>query len=123
MYIEKTERYWIGTEQAIKRARFLIIMHSKDRPLGPNNFNGIVRKVALRQLGHWMMGFARIGKEKITVSGSYGGDGLSITVDENTFQKGKPIPLELYNKWNNGGGWNSAGNEARAMVKWAQENF
>ena len=33
-----------------------------------------VRHVSLRQLGHWMMGSARIAGQSVTVSGAYGGD-------------------------------------------------
>jgi hypothetical protein len=34
-----------------------------------------------------------------------------------------PITPELYDAWNNGRGWNSAGSEAPMMRRWALENL
>jgi len=41
-----------------------------------------VRYVPLHQLGHWMMGHARVGGIKLSASGSLGGDGLPHTTAE-----------------------------------------
>jgi hypothetical protein len=91
----------------------------KQKPL-----KAVVRKVALQQFGHWMMGVARIGNQSITMSGSYGADGLSKTVPDEIYDNyGIDLPQELYDAWNHGGGWNSAGNEAPAMREWAIDNF
>lgn len=120
MYIEKPTLYYRGNDQAVRRASFLILMQSKDRKIGPENMRGIIRKVAMRQFGHWMMGSAQIGQERITLSGSYGDNGLPVTVSEEVFAKGVPLPVGLYNAWNHGRGWNCAGNEALEMQKWAQ---
>lgn len=79
----------------------------------------IVRYVRMRQVGHWMMGSARIGSHRITLSGSYGSDGLPTTVPDSVYKLGVPLPQELYDAWSNGGGWNCAGSEAEAMRKWA----
>ncbi len=123
MYIEQPTSFYRGTEQCAGRARFLILVQDKSQPLGPNNMRAIVRKVALRQCGHWMMGCARIGGKTITISGSYGSDGLPVTVDTEIYNRGIDLPQDLYNAWSKGGGHNSAGSEAVAMRKWAQENF
>jgi len=115
--------YYRGIEQHHSRASFLILVQNKDLPLGPDNFRAIVRKVALHQLGHWMMGFARVKNNSITISGAYGSDGLPISVTKEVFEMGTPIPKELYDLWNDGGGWNSCGSEATTMRKWALENL
>lgn len=113
--------YYDGSGQRHTRAPFLLLVQPKDEPAGKtNNLRGIVRKVALRQLGCWMMGVARVRGESITVSGAYGGDGLPCSVSRNVYDAGVPLPDALYEAWAHGGGWNSAGSEAQAMREWAQ---
>lgn len=70
-----------------------------------------------------MMGRVNIGGKWHTVSGTYGDDGLPMTVDTATFECGTPVPEELYEAWSKGGGWNSCGNEAAAMREWALKTF
>lgn len=122
MYIKPTSIYYKGTAQHTRRAPFLVMMQS-DSLESPASIRCVVRQVALAQLGQWMMGTTRIGKEKVTLSGSYGADGLPITVRHETFLKGLPLPNELYELWNKGGGWNSAGSEAEAIQQWALTNL
>lgn len=122
-----TEGYRSGytrSGEQFARGRFLILMDCEctecsARPL-KERVRGIVRFAALRQVGHWMMGSARIGGERVTLSGTYGGDGLTRTVSHSAWSKGVPVPGELYEAWNNGGGWNSAGSEAAAMQAWGR---
>ena len=121
MYIERTSRYYVGSEQATRRARFLILMQDQNDHKSP--IRAIVRKVAMRQCGHFMMGIARIKNQSIVLSGSYGADGLSKSVPTEVYQMGVPLPDDLYDVWNTGGGWNSAGSEASAMRKWANDTF
>lgn len=83
----------------------------------------LVRKVAMHQLGHWMMGSAEAFGHKLRLSGSYGGDGLTVTVPRDVFEQAIPIPQELHDAWNKGGGWNSTGSEAYAMREWARANL
>lgn len=83
----------------------------------------IVRYARLRQCGHYMMGTAKIGKHRIILSGSYGGDGLPKSVPDEVYEAGVELPRELYDAWNTGGGWNSAGSEAPAMRTWALDTF
>jgi len=70
-----------------------------------------------------MMGTARVGGRSITLSGSYGGDGLPCNVPWDVYLRGEPIPQELQQAFWTGGGHNSAGSEAPAMRKWALETF
>ena len=125
MYItHEGHTYYAGSEQRHTKAPFLIIVQHKNKPLGSDNFRALVRKVALRQFGHWMMGNAKVKGHSITLSGSYGGDGLPVTIEhDEIYDVAIPIPRELYNKWNNGKGWNSCGNEASDMKEWAVKTF
>lgn len=124
MYIKKVTSYYVGTEQRVRRAPFLILMSPQRDSRLKEPVKAVVRMVALRQLSHWMMGVARIGGKSITVSGSYGSDGLIKTVPDEIYDRyGIPLPQWLYDKWATGGGWNSAGSEATDMRKWALENY
>ena len=123
MYIEKTETYYKDGEQHTRRGLFLLLVQSKDRELGPDNFRAIVRKVALSQCGHWMMGRARVKGHTLIVSGSYGSDGMPMTVTEDVYQAAMPVPVDLYDAWCKGSGWNGAGSEASAFQAWACENL
>jgi hypothetical protein len=118
MYIRGAFRYYEGTEQRTSRAPFLILAQKGD----DKQIYAFIRLVALRQLGHWMMGSANINGKWKTVSGSYGNDGLPIDLDELPLDA-KPIPAELYDAWNKGEGWNSAGKEAPLMRDWALLNL
>jgi len=84
---------------------------------------GIVRYVRMKQLGHFMMGTARVGKTRLSLSGSYGSDGLPLSVPDEVYELGAPLPENLYQAWKHGGGWNSAGSEAGAMRAWALQNL
>jgi hypothetical protein len=83
----------------------------------------LVRYTRMRQLGHFMMGFARVNGQRITLSGSYGSDGLPSSVPDETYAQGIELPTELYSAWNTGGGWNDVGSEAPAMREWAKKTF
>lgn len=83
----------------------------------------LVRYTRMRQMGHWMMGRVRIDGHSLTVSGSYGGDGLPTSVPDNLYALGVDVPAELVDAWNHGGGWNGAGSEAGAMRAWALKTF
>lgn len=117
MYIERVEGYYKGTEQHTRKGWFLLLVQTKD---DLRKIRGIVRKVALRQLGQFMMGFVRVGARSLSISGSYGCDGLPMTVHPDVYRYGVDIPDELYEAWNKGGGWNSSGSEAPKMREWAK---
>jgi hypothetical protein len=121
MYIEPTRSYYDHGEQRAARALFLLLI----QPDGGNApIKAIVRNVALQQFGNFMMGRARAYGHSITVSGSYGGDGLPCSVPQAVYDRARlTLPTELVEAWNKGGGWNSAGSEAQAMRQWAIENL
>jgi hypothetical protein len=83
----------------------------------------IVRHTSFSQCGQFMMGFARVHGHSITLSGSYGADGLICSVPDAAYPLGLELPANLREAWNKGGGWNSAGSEAPAMRKWALANL
>ena len=127
MYIKPTRTYYEydGTQHA-GRALFLLLLQPKQATIGEtcsaDNTYAVVRKVALRQLGHWMMGRVNLGGTWYSVSGAYGSDGLPMNVAKLPADA-KPLPHDLYQAWSKGGGWNNAGNEAPAMRDWALANL
>jgi len=131
MYIDKTKRCEYSDGTHILRSWYLILMqpewHSEDGSLSAWNarypIKAVLRKVALRQFGQWMMGRARIRSHSIIISGSYGHDGLPCAVPIAAYNQGIEVPAELIAKWNTGGGWNSAGSEAPEMAAWAHVHF
>lgn len=144
MFILKDDHfgYMRGSEQCTTRGRFLLLLQpniykqfgatADGKPIGttldsqascaPENTYAVVRSVALRQLGHFMMGRVNLCGKWHTVSGSYGSDGLPMPVDKLPHDAVR-LPVQLYIAWSEGGGWNSAGAEASDMRRWAHETF
>jgi hypothetical protein len=127
-----SERCAVGQRTEDNKDACEIIMDAQRRVTGCRYFRAsnisypiraIVRHTSMRQLGHFMMGFARVHGHRITLSGSYGGDGLICTVPDAVYNAGIELPVELRDAWNSGGGWNDAGSEAPAMRKWALSNL
>lgn len=86
---------------------------------------GLVRFVRLSQSGHFMVGSVKVRSQSgtlhtIPLSGAYGADGLIREVPNEIYSIGTDLPEELREKWNEGGGHNSAGSEASAMDAWAK---
>ena len=129
MYIYPTQTYYRGTEQCTQRGWFLMLMQPDLGGWdgltrgGKLPVRAILRKVALQQCGHRMMGTAHAANKRLTVSGSYGNDGLTMSVSPEVYALGVELPQELYDKWAQGGGWNSAGSEAPAMREWARAHY
>lgn len=85
-----------------------------------------VRKVGLKQLGHFMMGSFRIGGQSVTVSGPYGSDGLPLEYDKLNDKARSllvPVPEDLARQYWSGDGHNDVGGEAPAMRQWALDNL
>lgn len=124
MYINPVSRYCEDGTEHIRKADFLILINNKDL----TEIRAIVRKVSMEQCGHFMMGVARVKGKTISISGSYGSDGLPINEDwtsetEKAFDIAIPLPDYLHEAWNKGGGHNSAGSEAKLMAQWANDNY
>lgn len=85
-----------------------------------------VRQCNMKQFGNWMMGTVNIAGQRVTVSGSYGSDGLPTdyeNLNESALSKVVPLPDSLANEFWAGGGHNSSGKEATAMRQWALATF
>lgn len=109
-------------QQIRQRGLFLILATPTGGPLYP--VRAMVRKVALRQFGHFMMGSVNLGGKWYTVSGAYGSDGLPLSIPANVWDAhGAELPRSLYDAWNNGASWNDVGSEAPAMREWALANL
>lgn len=124
MYIETTQVYYVGTEQHCRKALFLLLIQPSSERWKTEPIKALVRKVALGQFGQWMMGKVNIYGQHLVVSGSYGNDGLPMSVPDEIYDRAAVVlPQELLELWNHGGGWNSAGSEAAAMREWAIDNL
>lgn len=100
---------------------FLALWSDKD-----DRLFAAVRKARLSSCGPWLMGSLRLAGAAVTLSGSYGGDGLPMDYERLTEAQRAlltPVPDDLAKVYWAGGGWNSAGKEAPAMCKWAVENL
>lgn len=122
MYIQNDHYLYYSNDgqQHTTRGDFLILSTMTGESIP--TMRAIVRKVALTQFGHFMMGYARVNGKSIVVSGSYGSDGLPI-INNDLYAVSFPVPQYLYDLWAKGNGWNSVGNEASEFRKWALENL
>jgi len=128
MYIGNDDshtRYDRDGTQRHTQGNFLILATPEDvMKVEHGLLRGLVRKVAMEQVGHFMMGKARIGGHTYTVSGSYGSDGLPMDLHREHWERfGTEVPEDLYEAWKTGGGHNSAGSEAEQMRKWAESEL
>jgi len=117
------EKYVAGCIECEAYKNYMVPCREFQHASNSYPMRGIVRYVRMRQLGHFMMGSAVIGKHRLTLSGSYGSDGLPATVPDDVYEAGVEVPKELHDKWNYGGGHNSAGSEAEDMRNWALATF
>lgn len=105
--------------EEVAHGLFLVVFQ-KDKEL-----RAVVRHARLRQCGHWMMGTVAIGADRVTLSGSYGADGLTIDGERypSAWEKAVPLGEEMTQAfWSGEGRWNSAGSEAPTMRTWAKKN-
>lgn len=125
MFIENC-RSWVSPDGAQHaQGLFLIFMHPDMEGLEgfKHPMKALVRHTRMVQCGHYIMGSIRVGGLKLTVSGSYGSDGLPKNVPQEVYDLGLEVPSELFEAWNKGGGWNGAGAEAPLVRAWAIENL
>ena len=99
----------------------------------------VVRHVAMKQLGHFMMASVKLGGFNICLSGTYGSDGLPVNFGQhfidheparftddqaNTlFNSMVPFPPELQAAFWAGGGHNCGGREMELLRQWAKANL
>ena len=124
--------YGSDGQQRHSRAPFLLLIDASPSLPAKQDacMYAIVREVAMEQCGHFMMGTARVYGHSLTVSGTYGSDGLPISLDrlpvkvqDKVRAEMVRVPDELYRAWAKGGGWNGSGSEGPAMQAWARKTF
>ena len=121
MYLTQTSGYMRGTEQCVRRAPFLIVVIRYDECGERMPLRGLVRKVALHQVGNFMMGACRVRGERVPLSGAYGADGLPRDVSARVYEAATPMPPELEAEFWAGDGWNGPGKEGNAMLLWGRK--
>lgn len=144
MFITTTSAGYKGTEQFCN-GLFLVIVEDPFSKVTKSELRGVVRPVKMRQLGHWMMGDLKIGGFTIALSGTYGSDGLPLSLRRHFIGVGEdkkaqfkdftedekrqlwdkmiPLPPDLHAAFWAGGGHNDAGKEGPAIYQWAQKNL
>ena len=138
MFIKTTRSGYNDDGEQICHGLFLWVFGD---PSGGRELRAVVRHIRMRQCGHWMMASAELAGFRMSLSGSYGSDGLPDDLGS-YFPKGQNesvqmteaqkkavweqlvvIPDELRDKFWAGGGHNSAGSEGPSMREWALANL
>ncbi len=132
MYI-KDGRGWNtrdGTQHS--RGEFLVIFDDPEQPYGKSALRACVRVVSMASCGHWMMGQVRLAGHRISLSGTYGADGLPLCLNHkdlpaeivsHIWDSLTPLPADLQKEFWAGGGHNCAGKEGPLLRAWALENI
>jgi hypothetical protein len=107
--------------QQVASGRFLLLVQPTDDDNAP--IRALVRFTSMRQLGQFMMGHCTVFGQRVSLSGSYGNDGLPCHVSRTAYDQAVEVPAELIAAWNTGGGHNGVGSEASAMLEWAAKVF
>lgn len=97
MFIRSDRYGYIGTGQYAS-GLFLAVFCNANAPKLPNGYKplrAIVRKVALHQLGHFMMGRLTLMGHPFSLSGTYGSDGLPIEITTYGRRNVPPKPEEF----------------------------
>lgn len=127
MYLRAGHTYYQGTEQHASRAPFLILFSGTEKyPNGKPLLYAAVRKVALSQFGHWMMGSTRIADCRITISGACGSDGLPCDLEKLTARARTRlvlVPEDVAAVYWADDGHNTIGKAAPTLRQWAQQQF
>ena len=122
MFIETNTSGYTRDGSQYASGPFLVLMQGEGEK--HQRVKAVVRHARLSQFGHWMMGSIKLRDYKLTLSGSYGADGLICTVPDDIYCCfGLELPDDLYNAWAKGGGHNCVGSEAPFMRLWASANI
>jgi hypothetical protein len=152
MFISSTRSYYSASGEQRADGRFLMVFDHEGfkNAEGKPELRALVRRAEMHQCGHWMMATVKVKSEyakadndppqpkytcwfrrvfdgyfKITLSGSYGGDGLPQSADKypGLWEQLHPLPESLQKEFWDGGGHNCAGAEGPSMQAWAEENL
>jgi hypothetical protein len=122
MFVKVTKQGYDKYGQQFAHGYFLMLMsysdvmpaHTKETEDGRIDMRARIVYARMSQLGHFMMASVVVKGHHISLSGTYGGDGLCVTVPKEVWDTGIPVPSELYDEWNSGG-HNGPGKEAKHM--------
>lgn len=123
MFISIKKQGYNRDGEQFAHGQFLVLCQPNDWEKRNEPIRAFVCYARMRQLGNFMMARATCRGHKLSLSGSYGGDGLPCSVPQEVYDAATPVPAHLVDAWNKGGGWNGAGNEAPAMRQWAIATF
>jgi hypothetical protein len=122
----KTSGYNRNGEQYARGPFLIVFSQDKYKTPGadPRALRAAVRTVSMHQCGHFMMGRTKLGQHQVTLSGSYGRDGLTCDPSEREglWDTLLPVPKDLEDQFWAGGGHNTSGSEGPAMREWALAN-
>lgn len=85
-----------------------------------------VRSVRMAQCGQFMMGNANVGNARLTLSGAYGDDGLTVDAGRlpaETWETLVMLPSDLVERFWHSCGHNDAREEGPAVRAWAIEHL
>lgn len=133
MYVGQSYTYYSGSEQRASRGDFLMIATFDTdvdyqeicEECGEHHkvLFACVRKVAMGQFGHFMMGTARVGGQSLTVSGPIGHDGLPMAPwntrnlsDDMIARYFVKVPVNVAHAYWTAHGWNDCG-EATPVLR------
>lgn len=116
------------------RGKFLMIFdHPDDKNFGKDReIRCLIKQVHMKQLGQWMMAIWMHDGFKLSLSGTYGGDGLPISTAGNPekaafvrklWDQLHPVPPEIVTLFWNDDGHNSSGKNGKAIHEWASEGI
>lgn len=123
MYVDRSgfTYYGSGGEQRHTRAPFLILADDGCHDGVDSPLFACIRKVALTQLGQFMMGRANIGGHWRSLSGAYGGDGLpAFSLDSQPYlaRHFLQVPADLARAY-----WSDEPRAAADLRTWAREHL
>lgn len=111
MFINKAQR-WDTRSGQHARGSYLMLMTVRDLATLPIEVRAahalsghmwpircLVRYVQLDQLGHFMMGTVTLFGHKLSVSGEFGHDSLTLDVPNDVYLRGVELPDYLYQGW------------------------
>ena len=125
MFVTNKRRGYDRSGSQVASGEFLCIFSDVKAP-GDEHLKlyAVVRSCSMSQFGHFMMGFVKIGGQRLTVSGTYGSDGLPMDLDKLTPENQRKyltaVPKDLQDKFWAGGGHNSAGSEGPDMFEFGK---
>lgn len=128
MYLTPGLTYYRGTDQYRSRGPYLILFSTfaERYSNGKPRLYAAVRKVALQQCGHFMMGTARIANVRIPISGSCGSDGLPRdydTLPPSVRAYLTEVPEDVATLYWADDGHNTIGRAAKFLLEWATRTF